>query len=142
MKFPQILILATVAAFTINCRDNPVKQNTNLNKEDIMVRIAEIEIYPEYFDEYTAVLKEESKASVRLEKGVICIFPMYLKDNPAEIRLLEIYADKESYVSHLKTPHFEKYKTTTLKMVKSLSLLSMTSVNPESMPALFRKIME
>jgi len=41
-----------------------------------------------------------------------------LKGSPTQIRILEIYAGREAYQSHLRTPHFEKYKTTTLKMVK------------------------
>lgn len=48
----------------------------------LMVRVAEIEIYPEYLEEYIAILKEESEASVKLEPGVICIYPMYQKENP------------------------------------------------------------
>ena len=74
-----------------------------------------------YLDEYLSILKEESEASVRLEPGVISIYPMYQKENPTEIRILEIYADKEAYESHLQTPHFKHYKTSTQEMVKSFN---------------------
>lgn len=66
-----------------------------------MIRIAEIQVYPEYLDEYISILKEESKASVRLESGVISIYPMFQKENLTEIRILEIYANKKAYESHL-----------------------------------------
>ena len=56
----------------------------------MMVRISEIQIDPARLDEYKAILKEESEASVRLEPGVISIFPMYQRDDPTQIRILEI----------------------------------------------------
>jgi quinol monooxygenase YgiN len=52
---------------------------------------------------------------------------------------LEIYANKEAYESHLKTPHFQKYKTTTAEMVKDLKLIDMEAIDPESMSLVFKK---
>lgn len=108
-------------------------------KKDQMVRMSEIEIVPEYLEQYKEILKEESEASVRLEPGVIAIFPMFQKENPNQVRILEIYADKESYQSHLKTPHFLVYKTSTLKMVKSLKLVDMDALDVEKMSEMFKK---
>ena len=116
------------------------KAQTKDNSEGMMVRIAEISIEPQHLEEYLAILKEESEASVRLEPGVLCIYPMFQKDSPTEIRLLEIYASREAYESHLQTPHFKHYKTTTLPMVKSLRLVDMEAIDPESMPMIFEKI--
>ena len=116
-----------------------VSDDATIN-ENMMVRIAALEIYPEYLEEYKDILKEESETSVRLEPGVICIYPMYQKEHPNQIRLLEIYADTNAYQSHLKTPHFLKYKTSTLKMVKLLELIDMESMDPESMPSIFTKL--
>lgn len=56
----------------------------------MIIRISEIEIYPEYLDEYISILKEKSAASVPLEPGVISIFPMFQKESPNKIRVLEI----------------------------------------------------
>jgi quinol monooxygenase YgiN len=114
-------------------------QYENFNSDKMMIRISEIEIEPEYLDEYLSILKEESKASVELESGVISIYPMYQKENPTEIRILEIYLDREAYKSHLETPHFKHYKATTLKMVKSLKLIDMNAIDGESMPLIFKK---
>ena len=105
-----------------------------------MIRISEIEIEPEYLDEYLSILKAESKASVELEPGVISIYPMYQKENPTEIRILEIYANKKAYQEHLETPHFKDYKSTTLKMVKELKLVDMNAIDGETMPVIFKKI--
>jgi quinol monooxygenase YgiN len=108
--------------------------------KDMLVRISEIEIVAEYLDEYKAILKEESAASVKLEPGVIAIFPMFEKEHPTQVRILEIYASREAYESHLKTPHFQKYKTTTLKMVKSLKLVDMEAIDAETMTRIFKKM--
>jgi quinol monooxygenase YgiN len=111
-------------------------------QKDMMVRIAEIDIVPTYLDEYKAILQEEAAASVKLEPGVICIFPVYQKENASQIRILEIYASKAAYEQHLKTPHFQRYKTTTMNMVKSLKLVDMEALDAATMPLLFKKLME
>lgn len=51
-----------------------------------------------------------------------------------------MYQDQDAYQSHLKTSHFQKYKTTTVKMVKSLKLVDMNAIDAESMKMLFRKM--
>jgi quinol monooxygenase YgiN len=108
-------------------------------QSEIMVRISEIEIVPSYLDEYKEILKEEAAASVRLEPGVIAIFPMYQKEHPTQVRILELYANREAYESHLQTSHFKRYKAATLTMVKSLKLVDMDVVDPETMSRIFRK---
>ena len=40
-----------------------------------------------------------------------------------------------AYQAHLQTPHFLHYKTSTLKMVKSLKLVEMSALDSESMAA-------
>lgn len=109
-------------------------------KPDMMVRISEIAIQPEYLEAYQAILKEEAAASVALEPGVIAIFPMYQQEDPTQVRIVEIYSDKEAYQSHLKTPHFEHYKTSTLPMVKSLKLIDMTHIDRDAMLEIFKKL--
>ncbi len=114
--------------------------NVSAQKNSMMIRISEIEIDSNYLEEYKTILIEESRASMELEPGVISIYPMYQKENPTQVRILEIYADREAYESHLKTPHFQKYKTTTRKMVKSLKLIDMEALDKETMPEIFRKL--
>jgi quinol monooxygenase YgiN len=109
-------------------------------QQEMMVRISEIEIHPEHLDEYKTILKHEAAASVRLENGVIAIFPMFQKENPTQVRILEMYKDRQAYQSHLKTEHFLKYKTTTVHMIKSLKLVDMNALDPEMMMPIFRKI--
>lgn len=107
---------------------------------DMMVRISEIEIYPEYIEEYNTILKNEAAVSVDVEPGVIAIFPIYPKETPTEIKIVEIYAGKAAYQAHLQTPHFQHYKTNTLKMVKSLKLIDVETHDKEAMLNIFRKL--
>jgi quinol monooxygenase YgiN len=65
---------------------------------------------------------------------------MFEKEHPTKIRILEIYASKAAYESHLKTPHFQKYKTSTLEMVKDLKLIEMEAIDTETMSAIFDKL--
>lgn len=106
----------------------------------MMVRIAEIEVEPSHLEAYLAILKREAAASVRLEPGVVCIFPMAEQAEPTRIRLLEIYASREAYEAHLQSTHFLEYKASTLSMVKSLRLVEMSAVDASMMRALFRKM--
>jgi quinol monooxygenase YgiN len=86
------------------------------------VRVAEIEIDPAQLDAYTAAVKEQIEAAVRLEAGVLALYSVADKDNPAHVFVFEMYADLDAYKAHLETAHFKKYKVATQDMVKSLKL--------------------
>jgi quinol monooxygenase YgiN len=115
-------------------------QNMPAQTNNMIIRISEIEIDSSYLEEYNSILQLESMASVQKEPGVIAIFPMYQKEDPTQIRILEIYLNKSAYENHIRSPHFQKYKTSTLNMVKSLKLVDMNSLDPETMNEIFRKL--
>lgn len=99
-----------------------------MQKQDPIVRLAELEIDPVQLEAYKAALKEEIETSIRVEPGVLTLYAVAEKENPTRIRVFEIYADAGAYQAHLKTPHFKKYKTTTQAMVKSLKLVETTPI--------------
>lgn len=111
-----------------------------VDKDSMLVRIAEIDIHPEYVDEYMQAALTVGQTSVRKEPGVIAIFPMIMKKNTEKVRIIEIYASQEAYQHHLSTPHFKVYKQGTLHMVKHLELVDMRPMNPDAMPEIFRKM--
>jgi quinol monooxygenase YgiN len=84
------------------------------------VRIAQLEIDPALLDVYRAAIREEIETSVRVEPGVLALYAVAERDDPARIVVFEIYADRDAYRAHLETPHFKKYKATTQDMVRSL----------------------
>lgn len=131
-RFIKTLVFCILMTFNSSAFSN--------SGDEMIVRISEIEIKEEYLQEYKAILKEESEASVRLEQGVISLFPMFQKESPTQVRILEIYSNKEAYELHIKNPHFIEYKTTTMKMIKSLKLVDMQVMDAESMKKIFVKM--
>lgn len=130
---PFRTVLAIVMLFCMN-------NLAHAQQQEMMFRISEIEIHPQHLEEYKAILKHEAEASVRLEKGVVAIFPMFQKGKPTQVHILEIYKDQQAYQAHLKTDHFLKYKTGTLHMVKSLKLVDMEALDLEAAAWIFKKI--
>jgi quinol monooxygenase YgiN len=66
--------------------------------------------------------------AVRLEPGVLAIYSVAEKDNPARLRFFEIYASEAAYRSHLESPHFKKYVATTKPMIRSRKLIETVPV--------------
>ena len=113
---------------------------TEQDMNDLIVRIAEIEVHPQYLKEYLEAARNVGAESVKKEPGVICIFPNQMTENENMIRIVEIYRNKEAYEHHLTTEHFQTYKQRTLHMVKSLNLLDLSPLDKEAMPLIFTKI--
>ena len=88
-----------------------------------VVRLAELHIDPSQLEEYKAALRDEIETSIRLEPGVLTLYAVSVKGDPAQIRIFEMYADAAAYEAHLNTAHFKKYKASTQGMVKSLVLV-------------------
>ena len=115
------------------------KPSAAIATANMIVRIAEIEVYPQYLEEYLAFANEVDRLSIEREPGVICLYPMQSAEDSCQIRILEIYASYEAYQQHLKTDHFQKYKQGTLHMVKDLKLPTMKPLDPETMKLIFKK---
>ena len=98
--------------------------------ENNLVRLSKITVDPAQLDAYNAFLTEEIEASIRLEPGVLTLYATAEKEAPHKVTILEIYADRTAYESHLQTPHFQKYKQGTLSMVKELELVDVKPLIP------------
>jgi quinol monooxygenase YgiN len=110
-----------------------------IESKAMVVRIAEIEVYPQYLKEYLAAARNVGAESVKKEPGVICIFPNQMKEDENKFCIVEIYRNKEAYEHHLTTEHFQTYKQGTLHMVKSLNLVDLSSLDKNAMPLIFTK---
>ncbi len=99
---------------------------------DGIVRLSKIEVYPEYLEEYVEYAVEVGEVSLRTEPGVLTMYAVGEKENPCLITILETYASKEAYESHIASEHFRKYKQGTLHMVKTLMLSDQIPLNPAS----------
>ena len=114
---------------------NEIQNNNN----GMIVRISEIEVYPEYLDEYLNYAQEVAHDSVAKEKGVVSIYPMQVIKDNTKIRILEIYKNQESYQKHISSSHFKKYKEGTLHMVKHLELVDTYQLCPENFNKIFKR---
>lgn len=87
------------------------------------VQLAVIEIDPAQLEDFKAAIREQIETAIRVEPGVLVLYVVSEKDDPARVTVFEIYASTDAYKAHLEAPHFKKYKIKTDKMVKSLKLM-------------------
>ena len=132
-KFIILMIMIFIGG--IPSLANEIQNNNN----EMIVRISEIEVYPEYLDEYLDYAQEVAHDSVAKEKGVVSIYPMQVIKDNTQIRILEIYKNQESYQKHIASPHFKKYKEGTLHMVKHLELVDTYQLCPENFNKIFKR---
>ncbi len=105
-----------------------VLSGKTINAGTWIVRLAKLEIDPNFLDEYKAAIEEHTQAALESEPGVLTLYAMTEKLHPNRVTVLEIYASSDAYQAHLKTAHFIKYKTGTQKMVKSLELIDVDAI--------------
>jgi quinol monooxygenase YgiN len=135
-------LLFLASSLLCACAAAPVRAPQDPTPDTMLTRLSELEIEPGLLTEYLSILREESAASVRLEPGVVAIFPMQLKESPTQIRIVEVYATRAAYEAHLQTPHFKHYKNATLHMVKALRLIDVSAADQQTMSRIFRKMGE
>lgn len=99
---------------------------------DGIVRLSKIEVRPEHLDEYMRYAAEVGEVSLRTEPGVLTMYAMAEKEDPCRITILETYASRAAYDSHIASEHFRRYKQGTLHMVRSLVLSDQTPLNPRN----------
>lgn len=99
---------------------------------DGIVRLSKIEVYPEYLDAYMDFATEVGEVSLLTEAGVLTMYAVQEKEKPCKVTILETYASRDAYESHIASEHFQKYKNGTLHMVKSLTLSDQIPLNPNN----------
>jgi quinol monooxygenase YgiN len=67
-------------------------------------------------------VKKEMEASIRVEPGVLAIYAVADKTDPAKLTFFEMYADEAAYLAHRETPHFKEYVESTKDMIKTRTL--------------------
>lgn len=130
--FPGYLYLATgeVIGKCLNLDKQPGMCAKLPMTADGIVRLSKIEVYPKHLEEYMKYAAEVGEISLRTEPGVLTMYAVGEKENPCIVTILETYASKEAYDSHIASEHFQKYKQGTLHMVKELTLSDQTPLNP------------
>lgn len=98
------LFVFTIMIFTFSIN------HTFGQKDNRKVRIAKIEVYPLFLDDYKAALAEHAETAVRVEPGVLSLQAVNDKKQPTLVTVFEVYTSEEAYQAHLKTGRFLKYK--------------------------------
>lgn len=131
-EFPTYSYLATgeIIGKCLNLDKQPGMCAKRPMEADGIVRLSKIEVYPEHLEEYMKYATEVGEVSLRTEPGVLTMYAVREKENPGRITILETYANREAYESHIASEHFQKYKQGTLHMVKKLTLSDQTPLNP------------
>lgn len=131
-EFPTYSYLATgeIIGKCLNLDKQPGMCAKLPMEADGIVRLSKIEVYPEHLEEYMKYATEVGEVSLRTEPGVLTMYAVREKENPGRITILETYANREAYESHIASEHFQKYKQGTLHMVKKLTLSDQTPLNP------------
>ncbi len=126
----NLLWLVMLLIGLISCSsDNEIPEVSNQDvRENWVVRFAELEIDSAKLDEYNEFLREGIKTATEIEPGVLTMYAVQEADDPTKITVLEIYESDSAYQAHLATPHFQKYKTGTAEMVKSLKLIDLNPI--------------
>lgn len=129
-KFEQtrLIILITIMATFFFPGKAHAQDKTNY------MRIANITVDSISLDKYKTALKEQMKDALKLEPGVLAYSAVYHKNNPAQITILETYANEAAYEAHIQTGHFKKYKAAVADMVKSLELIDVIPIALETKP--------
>lgn len=142
LKYFIVIYLMVVLPFTINAEENvgqDMIRNNSINMEQV-IRIADVEVYPEYLSDFLKAAKEIVATSIREEAGVVCLFPCQEKGDSTRFRIVEIYASQAAYQHHIQTSHFLLYKQKTLKMVRTLKLNEVTPLNVEDITIQFKRV--
>lgn len=114
-------------------------QNVSAQEKGQIVRLAKLVIDSVHLESYKVFLKEGIETALRVEPGVLTIYALSEKEHPTNFTILETYASVEAYQAHIQTPHFLKYKSGTLHMVKSLELIETAPLLPELKISQIRK---
>lgn len=116
-----------------------LSSTASAQQDSTKFRMAKIEVYPKYIEAYKAALKQHAKAAVQLEPGVLALQAMYDKVHPTNVTVFEVYASEDAYRRHLKALHFLKYKSGTMKMIKSLELVELGPIAIQLKPEFWHK---
>ena len=90
------------------------KPKAETTAHNMIVRIAEIEVYPQHLKEYLEYANEVDRLSIEREPGVVCLYPMQSAEDSCQIRISsedrpfpEIQARHAPHGEESETPNYE-----------------------------------
>jgi quinol monooxygenase YgiN len=98
------------------------------NQEHLFIRLIRMEVDSSLLENFNRLATDVMLPNVQKEKGVLVMYAVAEKLNPTHVTVLEVYCDEDSYLKHIKTPHFLKYKEDSKKMIRSLKLVDVKPI--------------
>ncbi len=123
MKLRSIIRFAALAILALCLTEEQLHA-----AEPASIRMAHLQIKQDQLSAFTASVKEEMEAALRVEPGVFAIYAAADANNPANMVFFEMYKDENAYQIHRDTPHFQKYFHTTKDMISDRVLLELVPV--------------
>jgi quinol monooxygenase YgiN len=121
--FRGVMVMLILCSFMAVAAKTVPMANADGPSPAPVVRLADLDIDPDFVEQYRAALAEEIRTSIDVEPGVLTLYAVSIKEDPTRIRIFETYADMDAYRSHVTSPHFLKYKNETQHMIRNLTLL-------------------
>jgi quinol monooxygenase YgiN len=86
------------------------------------IRWADLDIDPGKLEAFKAAARTHGEAVLRAEPGVVAFHAVSEADNPAKMRVFEMYKDAEAYQTHMQQPHFRDFRASTEAMITGRQL--------------------
>ncbi len=125
LRHGRLLIWITIM-MTLSFRESLAQDKTPY------MRIAKIKVDSVKLQDYLIALKSQMESALKYEKGVLAYSAVQDKNTPTNIIIFETYASVMAYQAHIKTEHFNKYKTTVADMVRQLELTDVIPIAIQS----------
>ena len=98
------------------------------NQEQLFIRLIRMEVDSSLLENFNRLATEVMLPNVQKEKGVLVMYAVTEKLNPTRVTVLEVYRNEDSYLKHITTPHFLKYKADSKKMIRSLKSIDVMPI--------------
>lgn len=96
--------------------------------EKLVIRLVKIELDSNSIKDFYTLATRVMLPNVKKEAGVLIMYSVAEKLNPALVTILEVYRDEDSYNHHLTTPHFLRYRAESQKMIRSVKFIDVEPV--------------
>ena len=97
---------------------------------EMWVVIADFELKPEGREQFLSIAYQDAKDSLAHEPGCHQFDVLVHLDDPLNVTLYEVYADKEAFEAHLAAPHFMPFRDITPALIASQTVRTFTRSAP------------
>lgn len=82
----------------------------------------ELDVLPDFKENYRTVIEQQAKTSVEREDGCLKFEVSISEDDPNRFLLYEVYKDKKAFKTHIEQPHSKENGAKTKPWIKSQSV--------------------